>query len=72
MAGDVDAIYVLGGDGTYNEVLNGVVLDVPLGFLPGESEGRASSRARSAFLGTRSRPLDESPREPRVGSGSAA
>jgi diacylglycerol kinase family enzyme len=34
-AGDVDAIYVLGGDGTYNEVLNGVALDVPLGFLPG-------------------------------------
>ena len=34
-AGEVDAIYVLGGDGTYNEVLNGVALDVPLGFLPG-------------------------------------
>jgi len=34
-ASDVDAIYVLGGDGTYNEVLNGIELDVPLGFLPG-------------------------------------
>ncbi len=34
-AGDADAIYVLGGDGTYNEVLNGVATDVPLGFLPG-------------------------------------
>lgn len=34
-AGDVEAIYVLGGDGTYNEVLNGVRVDVPLGFLPG-------------------------------------
>ena len=33
--GEVDAIYVLGGDGTYNEVLNGVGVDVPLGFLPG-------------------------------------
>jgi diacylglycerol kinase family enzyme len=32
---DADAIYVLGGDGTYNEVLNGLALDVPLGFLPG-------------------------------------
>jgi len=34
-AGAVDAIYVLGGDGTYNEVLNGLELDVPVGFLPG-------------------------------------
>jgi diacylglycerol kinase family enzyme len=31
----VEAIYVLGGDGTYNEVLNGLGADVPLGFLPG-------------------------------------
>jgi len=30
-----DAVYVLGGDGTYNEVLNGIAIDVPLGFLPG-------------------------------------
>jgi len=34
-AGEVDAIYVFGGDGTYNEVLNGVRVDVPLGFVPG-------------------------------------
>jgi len=34
-AADVDAIYVFGGDGTFNEVLNGVELDVPLGFIPG-------------------------------------
>jgi diacylglycerol kinase family enzyme len=33
--GEVDALYVLGGDGTYNEVLNGVREEVPLGFLPG-------------------------------------
>jgi diacylglycerol kinase family enzyme len=32
---DADAIYVLGGDGTYNEVLNGIRHDVSLGFLPG-------------------------------------
>jgi diacylglycerol kinase family enzyme len=31
----VEAIYVLGGDGTYNEVLNGLAVDVPVGFLPG-------------------------------------
>jgi diacylglycerol kinase family enzyme len=30
-----DAIYVFSGDGTYNEVLNGLRADVPLGFLPG-------------------------------------
>jgi diacylglycerol kinase family enzyme len=35
VTGDVEAIYVLGGDGTYNEVLNGLESDVPLGFLPG-------------------------------------
>jgi diacylglycerol kinase family enzyme len=30
-----DAIYVLSGDGTYNEVVNGVTGTIPLGFLPG-------------------------------------
>jgi diacylglycerol kinase family enzyme len=28
-------VWVLGGDGTFNEVLNGVAPDVPCGFLPG-------------------------------------
>lgn len=32
---DADTIYVLGGDGTYNEVLNGLEADIPVGFLPG-------------------------------------
>lgn len=32
---EVDAIFVLSGDGTYNEVLNGVTGAVPLAFLPG-------------------------------------
>lgn len=33
--GRVDAIYVFSGDGTYNEVLNAVAGDTPLGFVPG-------------------------------------
>jgi diacylglycerol kinase family enzyme len=32
---EAEAIYVFGGDGTFNEVLNGLGADVPLGFLPG-------------------------------------
>lgn len=43
-----DAIYVLGGDGTYNEVLNGVTRPVPLGFLPG---GGTSVLPRALGLG---------------------
>jgi diacylglycerol kinase family enzyme len=31
----VDAIYVFSGDGTYNEVINGLERDIPLGFVPG-------------------------------------
>lgn len=42
------AIYVLGGDGTYNEVLNGVTRPVPLGFLPG---GGTSVLPRALGLG---------------------
>jgi diacylglycerol kinase family enzyme len=44
----VEAIYVLSGDGTYNEVLNGVVGQVPLGFLPG---GGTSVLPRALGLG---------------------
>lgn len=43
-----EAIYVLGGDGTYNEVLNGVTRAVPLGFLPG---GGTSVLPRALGLG---------------------
>ncbi len=42
------AIYVLSGDGTYNEVLNGVTGGVPLGFLPA---GGTSVLARALGLG---------------------
>jgi diacylglycerol kinase family enzyme len=44
----VEAIYVLSGDGTYNEVLNGVAGTVPLGFLPG---GGTSVLPRALGLG---------------------
>ena len=43
-----DALYVLSGDGTYNEVVNGVTSDVPLGFLPG---GGTSVLPRALGLG---------------------
>ena len=44
----VDAIYVLSGDGTYNEVVNGVAGTAPLGFLPG---GGTSVLPRALGLG---------------------
>ncbi len=31
----VEAVYVFSGDGTYNEVINGLRADVPVGFIPG-------------------------------------
>lgn len=43
-----EAIYVFSGDGTYNEVLNGVEGAVPLGFLPG---GGTSVLSRALGLG---------------------
>ena len=30
-----EAIYVFSGDGTYNEVINGLRADIPVGFIPG-------------------------------------
>jgi len=35
VSGRVDALYVFGGDGTYNEVLNGIDGVTPLGLIPG-------------------------------------
>jgi diacylglycerol kinase family enzyme len=34
-SGDVDALYVFGGDGTFNEVLNGIDSATPVGLIPG-------------------------------------
>ena len=34
-SGHVDALYVFGGDGTYNEVLNGIDATTPIGLIPG-------------------------------------
>jgi diacylglycerol kinase family enzyme len=34
-SGRVEALYVFGGDGTFNEVLNGIAGTTPIGFIPG-------------------------------------
>jgi diacylglycerol kinase family enzyme len=47
VAGTLDALYVFGGDGTYNEVLNGIDADTPMGFIPG---GGASVLPRALGL----------------------
>ncbi|MGH3136386.1 MAG: diacylglycerol/lipid kinase family protein [Gaiellaceae bacterium] len=35
ISGRADALYVFGGDGTYNEVLNGIDATTPVGLIPG-------------------------------------
>jgi diacylglycerol kinase family enzyme len=35
VSGAVSAVYVFGGDGTFNEALNGIDATTPLGFIPG-------------------------------------
>jgi diacylglycerol kinase family enzyme len=45
--GDADAIVVFSGDGGFNEALNGLAADVPVGFLPG---GRTSVLPRALGL----------------------
>src|SRR5919204_6084599 len=46
-ATEVDAVFVFGGDGVANEVLNGLERDIPVGFLPG---GGTSVLARALGL----------------------
>jgi diacylglycerol kinase family enzyme len=47
LAGRLEALYVFGGDGTYNEVLNGIDRETPVGFIPG---GGTSVLARALGL----------------------
>jgi len=44
---DADAVVVFSGDGGFNEALNGLAVDVPVGFLPG---GRTSVLPRALGL----------------------
>jgi diacylglycerol kinase family enzyme len=37
LAGKLEQLYVFSGDGVYNEVVNGLATDIPVGFLPGGS-----------------------------------
>jgi diacylglycerol kinase family enzyme len=46
-AGPADAVYVFSGDGGFNEVLNGIERDTPVGFIPG---GGASVLPRALGL----------------------
>jgi diacylglycerol kinase family enzyme len=46
-SGRVEALYIFGGDGTYNEVLNGIDAETPLGLIPG---GGANVLPRSLGL----------------------
>jgi diacylglycerol kinase family enzyme len=52
-----DRLFVFSGDGTYNEVVNGIGADVPVGFLPGGGTSvlpRALGLSRDAVLCARS------------------
>jgi diacylglycerol kinase family enzyme len=62
VSGRVDAVYVFGGDGTYNEVLNGIDATTPLGLLPG---GGASVLPRALGL-----PRDAAETARRIAGGS--
>jgi diacylglycerol kinase family enzyme len=37
LGGNVEQLYVFSGDGGYNEVVNGLAADIPVGFIPGGS-----------------------------------
>jgi diacylglycerol kinase family enzyme len=70
VAGRVDALYVFGGDGTYNEVLNGIDARTPVGFIPGGGASvlpRALGIPRQAVAAARQ--LAKGPRTRRIAVG---
>ena len=70
VSGRVAALYVFGGDGTFNEVLNGIDDSTPLGFIPGGGTSvlpRALGIPRGSAQAARR--LTESARPRRIGLG---
>lgn len=69
-SGRVDALYVFGGDGTYNEVLNGIDAETPVGFVPGGGASvlpRALGLPREPFAAAQRLASGASPRRITVG-----
>ena len=67
-AGQVETLYVFGGDGTFNEVLNGIDATTPLGLIPGGGTSvlpRALGLPRSSAAAARR--LTGSTRSRRIG-----
>jgi diacylglycerol kinase family enzyme len=70
VAGRVEALYVFGGDGTYNEVLNGIDEGTPLGLIPGGGASvlpRALGVPRQPAAAARRLASDARPRRIAVG-----
>ena len=68
--GDAERIYVFSGDGGYNEVVNGLEADLPVGFIPGGSTSvfpRALGVPRDPVAAARA--LAASPLERRISLG---
>jgi diacylglycerol kinase family enzyme len=70
VSGRVEALYVFGGDGTYNEVLNGIDAETPVGFVPGGGASvlpRALGLPREPFEAALALAADARPRKITVG-----
>ena len=68
--GDAERIYIFSGDGGYNEVVNGLEADLPVGFIPGGSTSvfpRALGLPRDPVAAARA--LAVSPAERRISLG---